>query len=71
MKSLSCFQNDEIPGLMYFVSAVLMISSSLICCLFHDTTDKILEDTFKDTSSEQSVTVNALNMNDNDKKSKF
>lgn len=65
------FLNEEIPGLMYFVSAVLMISSSLICCLFHDTTDKILEDTFKDTSSEQSVTVNALNMNDNDKKSKF
>lgn len=41
------FLNDEIPGLMYFVSAVLMIGSSLTCCLFPDTKDKILDDLLK------------------------
>ncbi|XP_053393551.1 solute carrier family 22 member 4-like isoform X3 [Mercenaria mercenaria] len=51
------FLNDDIPGLMYFLSAVLMIASSLICCLFPDTKDKILEDTFKTDQKKASFTV--------------
>ncbi|KAL4240986.1 hypothetical protein ACF0H5_001768 [Mactra antiquata] len=41
------FLNDNIPGLMYFLSAVLMIISSVIFFTFPDTNDKILEETLE------------------------
>ncbi|KAL4240984.1 hypothetical protein ACF0H5_001766 [Mactra antiquata] len=41
------FLNDKIPGLMYFLSAVLMIISSVIFFTFPDTKDKPLEETLE------------------------
>ncbi|KAL4240698.1 hypothetical protein ACF0H5_001490 [Mactra antiquata] len=41
------FLNDKIPGLMYFLSAALMIISSVIFFTFPDTKDKVLEDTLE------------------------
>lgn len=57
---------------MYFLSAVLMIACSLTCCLFPDTKDKILDDTFKEENItiKSSVTVEPVKtqINENDAK---
>lgn len=52
LPSLSLFQNDDIPGLMYFISAVLLIISSFMFCMFPETKDNVLDDTFR-TSTKQ------------------
>ena len=39
------FQNNHIPGILFFLSAATMIVSSLLCFLFTETKGKDLEDT--------------------------
>ena len=38
------FQNDHVPGLLFFLSGGLMFVISLLCCLFTDTKGHALED---------------------------
>ncbi|KAL4241074.1 hypothetical protein ACF0H5_001852 [Mactra antiquata] len=56
----SC-KNDNIPGLMYFLSAVVMITSSVICFTFPDTNNKILEDTFESLTKQMEPTSTLTN----------
>ena len=41
------FQNNHIPGILFFLSAATMIVSSLLCFLFTETKGKDLEDTMR------------------------
>ena len=45
------FQNNHIPGILFFLSAAVMIVSSLLCFLFPETKDMDLEDTMHTSST--------------------
>mgnify|MGYP000169785968 FL=1 len=51
------FQNESIPGLMYGISALLLILSASICCTMPDTKDQVLQDTYEQTMPEVSYSA--------------
>ena len=47
----SSLQNNHIPGILFFLSAAVMIISSLLCFLFTETKDKHMEDTMNTSTA--------------------
>ena len=41
------FQNDRVPGLLFFLSGAVMIIASLVCFIFNETKGLVLEDALK------------------------
>ena len=49
------FQNDSIRGMLFFLSGAVMLLSSLLCFVFTDTKDQVLEDTLKNYDDKHGV----------------
>ena len=58
-------QNDKVPGLLFFLNAGIMFISALLCLMFKDTKDLILEDTLhKHDTTSSSVKQMSAKMED-------
>ena len=57
---LSIFQNDSIPGMLFFLSGAVMLISTLLCCVFTETKDQSLEDTLNKHHATPEIQVFAM-----------
>ena len=62
----SLLQNDEVPGLLYFLGAFVMITSGLLCFAFPETKGKSLIDTFEHGEIVTEVNEDETFNNDNE-----
>ena len=52
----SIFQNDKVPGLLFFLNAGIMFISALLCLMFEETKDHVLEDALHKQDVQQNGT---------------